>query len=180
MEENTNGQVNRMGTENYEVSDWDNALKKSSFDKVHKNLVINKKQSYTGKMKDRQMTPTENKEALVEYYLTKWKVNESGGMKMIKQSKYFKMDGTFKEHDRDNMELQLNEDGSYIFITQNDKANVLPLKIKVWDVMDLKEHNDCVLEFQGKLDELKERELDRLDLIISNTYMVVGYQDKEH
>ena len=54
------------------------------------------------------------------------------------------MDGTFKEHDRDNMELQLNEDGSYIFITQNDKANVLPLKIKVWDVMDLKEHNDCV------------------------------------
>ena len=62
------------------------------------------------------------------------------------------MDGTFKEHDRDNMELQLNEDGSYIFITQNDKANVLPLKIKVWDVMDLKEHNDCVLDFQCKLD----------------------------
>ena len=40
-----------MGTENYEVSDWDMTLKKSSFDKVHKNLVIDKKQSYTGKNK---------------------------------------------------------------------------------------------------------------------------------
>jgi hypothetical protein len=37
------------------------------------------------------------------------------------------------------MELQLNEDGSYIFITQNDNENMLPLKIKVWKIEDLKE-----------------------------------------
>jgi hypothetical protein len=43
------------------------------------------------------------------------------------QSDYFKMDGSFKEHERDVMELQLNEDGSFVFITQNDKANILPL-----------------------------------------------------
>lgn len=98
---------------------------------------------------------TENKEGLVEYFLAKWRVNENGGMKMIMQSEYFKMDGTFKEHDRDVMELQLNEDGSYIFITQNDKANILPLKIKVWDVKHLKEHEECVTGFDKKLVDLK-------------------------
>ena len=138
MNENKNGPVNRMGTENYEVADWDQTLKKCSFDKVHKNLVIDKKQSYINKNKS-QLMPTENKEGLAEYFLVKWRVNQNGGMKMIMQSDYFKMDGSFKEHERDVMELQLNEDGSFVFITQNDKANILPLQIKVWDIMDLKE-----------------------------------------
>lgn len=136
MVENKNPK-NRMATENYEVADWDMALKKSSFEKVHKNLVIDKTQSYTNKMKENQMMHTENRESMVEYFLTKWRINAQGGMKMILQSEYFKMDGTFKEHERDVMELQLNEDGSYIFITQNDKSNILPLKIKVWDVINL-------------------------------------------
>lgn len=51
------------------------------------------------------MMPTENREAKVEYYLTKWLVNSKGGMKMTMQSPMFKMDGTFKEHCEDNMEL---------------------------------------------------------------------------
>ncbi len=47
MKENPNP-VNRMRTENFEVSDWDMTLMKTPFDKVHKNLVIDKNQSYTG------------------------------------------------------------------------------------------------------------------------------------
>jgi hypothetical protein len=60
--------------------------------------------------------PTENREGYCEYVLTKWLVNKKGGMKMIMQSSPFKMDGTFKEHDEDIMELQLNEDGKYVFL----------------------------------------------------------------
>jgi hypothetical protein len=64
-------------------------------------------------------------------------VNRKGGMKMIMQSSVFKMDGTFKEHDVDNMELQLNEDGKFVYIVQNDTDNILETKIKVWDVETL-------------------------------------------
>ena len=105
MVENSKYAVNRMATENYEVADWDGTLKKSSFDKVHKNLVIDKKRSYTNKKKQTQLMYTENRDGMAEYYLTKWRVNSMGGMKMITQSAYFRMDGTFKEHERDHMEL---------------------------------------------------------------------------
>jgi hypothetical protein len=44
---------------------------------------------------------------------------------------------TFKEHDVNNMELQLNEDGKYVYIVQNDQDLILDTKIKVWDVMTL-------------------------------------------
>lgn len=42
--ENEKGPVNRMGTENYDLSDWDNFNKKLPFDcEPLKNLVIDKK-----------------------------------------------------------------------------------------------------------------------------------------
>ena len=113
--------VNRMGSENYDVSDWNDFNKKLPYGKKpQKNLVIDKTKSYIHKNQAEQMMPTENREAKVEYYLTKWLVNSKGGMKMTMQSPMFKMDGTFKEHCEDNMELQLNEDGKFLFIIQND------------------------------------------------------------
>lgn len=60
---------------------------------------------------------TENREAKVEYMLVKFRVNKLGGMKEVAQSKSFRMDGTFIEHELEGMELQLNENGKYIFIT---------------------------------------------------------------
>jgi hypothetical protein len=48
--------------------------------------------------------------------ITKWRVNQKGGLKLILQSDSFKMDGTFKEHEPGVMELQLNEDSKYVFI----------------------------------------------------------------
>jgi hypothetical protein len=67
--------VNRMGTENFDVSDWNKYNKKLPFGQFpNKNLVIDKKSSYIHSNSD-QLIPTENKEGQVEYYLTKWLVN---------------------------------------------------------------------------------------------------------
>jgi hypothetical protein len=49
LKENKNP-VNRMGTENYDVSDWDNFNKKLPFgSKPFKNLVLDKEKSYIHK-----------------------------------------------------------------------------------------------------------------------------------
>ena len=169
-----------MATENYEVADWDMTLKKSSFEKVHKNLVIDKQKSYTSRIKDNSLMYTDNREALVGHFLAKYRVNENGGMKFITQSGPFKLDGTYKEHDKDTMELKLNEDGSYVFLTQNDKDNILPLKMKVWDAITLEEDEDCIKVFESKFRDLKEKKLSKLDLIVDNTLLAVTYYDYDH
>ena len=60
---------------------------------------------------------TENREAKVEYMLVKFRVNKKGGMKEVVQSKSFRIDGTFIEHELEGMELQLNENGKFIYLT---------------------------------------------------------------
>lgn len=89
-----------MGTENYDLADWDRLNKQMPIDSSPINLIIDKEKSYTTTAKD-QMMSTEHKEAKVEYMLVKWTVNKKGGMKMILQSESFSMDGSFKEHDID-------------------------------------------------------------------------------
>ena len=78
--------------------------------------MIDREISYTKSIKD-QLMYTDNREAKVEYMLVKFRVNKLGGMKAVVQSKSFKMDGTFKEHKADGMELNLNEDGKYVFMS---------------------------------------------------------------
>jgi hypothetical protein len=78
--------------------------------------MVDREMTYTKSIK-KQLMYTENREAKVEYMLLLFRVNKLGGMKEIIQSESFKMDGTFVEHKRDGMELQLNMDGTFITIT---------------------------------------------------------------
>ena len=75
--------VNRMGTENYDIADFDNIQQKLAFDGAPKNLMIDRKTSYTKGIKDVLMY-TENKETKVEFMLVKFRVNKMGGLKEVK------------------------------------------------------------------------------------------------
>ena len=125
---------NRMGTENYELSDFDNKIESMTFDQKPLNLKVDRSQSYTRMYKDNLMS-TLNHEAKVEYFITKWKTNRQGGISKIAESPSFKIDGHFKQHKDEVMELELSDDGSLVFIIQNHDN--LDLKMKIWDVMTL-------------------------------------------
>lgn len=126
-----------MGTENYDIADFDNFQQKLAFDGAPKNLMIDRKTSYTKGIKDVLMY-TENKETKVEYMLVKFRVNKMGGLKEVKQSQSFKMDGTYIEHELEGLELQLSTAGKFIFITQNYNRE-LDLKLKIWDSIQMVE-----------------------------------------
>ena len=71
--------VNRMGTENYKTSDFDQQLEDMTFDQVPTNFTMRRDKTYTQYIKD-QLMNTEKREAQVEYFLTKWEVNQMGGI----------------------------------------------------------------------------------------------------
>jgi hypothetical protein len=76
-----------------------------------------------------------NQEASVEYFITKWKVNKNGGISKIAETPRFKIDGHFRAHKNGVMELELSDDGSVVYITQNVENQ--PLKMAIWDVNTL-------------------------------------------
>ena len=66
-----------MGTENYKLADFEENTEMGTFKNAPINLAANRKESYTHK--ERQfMMKTQNSEAQVEYYVTKWEYNPSG------------------------------------------------------------------------------------------------------
>lgn len=96
VQENPNP-MNRMGTENYIVSDFDDQVADMTFNKKPTNFKINRKQSYIKNVKD-ILVPTEKRDAMVEYYLSKYKLNKEGGIEKVIQSKSIKADGKYKIH----------------------------------------------------------------------------------
>jgi len=70
---------NRIGTENYELADYDKTNEGFIFDESPLNLKVDRNQSYVKKRKEKLMK-TSKEDAFVEYYLVKWKINSSGGI----------------------------------------------------------------------------------------------------
>lgn len=145
-------EVNRMGTENYDSADFNHIQQKLAFDRKPRNLMIDREMSYTKSIK-KQLMYTENREAKVEYMLVKFRVNKLGGMKEVVQSKSFRMNGTFVEHKIEGMELLLNEDGKFIFITQNYDAE-LDLSIRLWDTETLTEYTETMEIFESTIEKI--------------------------
>ena len=54
------------------------------------------------------------------------------------------------------------------------------MKIRVWDVKTLKEEQECVEPYEGKLRKLKDKLVNKIDLICDNRYLAVVYYDREH
>ena len=71
--------VNRMGTENYKNADFDNQLEDMTFDRKPSNFTMRRDKTYTQNI-DHYLMNTEKREAQVEYFLTKWEVNQRGGI----------------------------------------------------------------------------------------------------
>ena len=53
-----------------------------TFDKEPYNMVVNREKSYLNKIK-KNISLTKVKDAKVEYFLSKWKINELGCLKKI-------------------------------------------------------------------------------------------------
>lgn len=47
-------------------------------------------------------------------------------------------------------------------------------------MINLKEQEECVKPFEEKLVQLKLQKLNKLDLIVDNTYLAVTYYDQDH
>jgi hypothetical protein len=71
--------VNRMGTENYILADFDKKTKDIGFDKEPINLKVDRNASYT-KLNKSLLMKTSKRDAKVEYFLTKWKLSKNGGI----------------------------------------------------------------------------------------------------
>ena len=69
--------VNRMGTENYKLADFEENTEMGTFRSAAVNLAANRRETYTHQIKDNLMK-TQNSEAMIEYYITKWEYNPSG------------------------------------------------------------------------------------------------------
>lgn len=50
------------------------------------------------------------KDCKVEYFLSRWKTNENGGLMKVQQSESFKMQGKFVGHRDENLHLELSDD----------------------------------------------------------------------
>ena len=89
----------------------------------------------------RDLMRTKNNEALVECFLTKWKIDEKGSLMRLTQSKSFKLEGDFKPHKNGQFELKVSEDGKQIFIA-NEFLSIdgeKRVEIKIWNSTDLQE-----------------------------------------
>jgi hypothetical protein len=161
--------------------------------------MVDKDESYTKSISDVLMD-TDNREAKVELMLVKFRVNQRGGMKEVAQSRSFRMDGTFREHEIEGFELLLNDSGDYIFITQNYDSS-LNLDIRMWDSNTLREVTDeKVSRFRPKLEELSKARVNKfqeylienpehnlpkdyqinMEMLFNNQYMAVSYFDFRH
>ena len=71
-----------MGTENYKLADFEKSTDQSPFSDPPINLKVSLKESdsYT-KAIERHLMKTPNKEARVEYFLTKFEYNNKGSLR---------------------------------------------------------------------------------------------------
>ena len=68
------------------------------FDKNPANFTVNKKVSYTKRIRHNLMK-TEKNAARVEYFLSKWRINLNGGISKVLQSDTFTIQGgSFRPH----------------------------------------------------------------------------------
>jgi hypothetical protein len=103
--ENLPSHVNRMGTENYKLADFEKNTDQSPFSEAPLNLMANRKVSYTNQIQQHLMK-TQNKEARVEYFLTKFEYNDKGSLRKWGQSFSFKFENMrFQKHKHGQMEL---------------------------------------------------------------------------
>jgi len=63
-----------MGTENYKLADSFEDTEKLPFNEMPTNLVVDRKQAYLKKIKEK-LSFTKCRDAKVEYYLSRWKIN---------------------------------------------------------------------------------------------------------
>ena len=88
--------VNRMGTENYKLADFDDKLRDFTFDEEPINLQSERSMSYT-KCIDHHLMKTIKRDSKVQYMLSRWLVNlGNGGIIKLDQSEHFRLDGFFK------------------------------------------------------------------------------------
>lgn len=80
-----------MGTENYVVADFDKNIDQSPFSTRPLNLRVNREESYTNQIK-KVLMKTQNSEARVEYFITKWQYNHKGSLRKVEQSESFRFD----------------------------------------------------------------------------------------
>ena len=90
---------------------------------------------------------TTNKDAKVEYFLTKWRANKTGAFEKIRQSESFRLDGHFKVHQDRQMRLEVTDDGKHAYIVQDFDS--LPFKILCWEVATLEKLADVDPEASG-------------------------------
>ena len=108
--------VNRMGTENYKLADYEENTETSVFKDAPVNLRANRKSSYVHQ-NSKNMMKTQNSEANVEYYVTKWEYNTEGQLRKVAQSESFKFDKTrFMPHKRGQMDLQQTTDAQFVYV----------------------------------------------------------------
>ena len=69
--------VNRMGTENFKLADFEEQTEIGTFRRAPINLGANRKETYTHANRE-TLLKTQNSEALIEYYITKWQYNSQG------------------------------------------------------------------------------------------------------
>jgi hypothetical protein len=86
-----------MSTENYKLSDLMNTTDGMTFDSDATNLVVDKKNaSYLNDEDIRsKLSYTQIKDAKVEYFLSRWTVNDQGCIMKVQQSKSFVLKGKF-------------------------------------------------------------------------------------
>jgi len=99
-----------MGTENYKLADYEGNTDQSVFNKAPVNLRANREKSHVNKNDDK-LSKTQNHEALVEYFITKWQYSHDGSLRKVRQSASFKFQSRFKPHKDGQMELSQTADG---------------------------------------------------------------------
>jgi len=118
--------VNRMGTENYNLADYNNSTEKMTFENKPVNLMVDRSCNNYLSRKDirKKLSYTYIKDAKVEYFLSRWRVNNKGCIMKVQQSESFVLKGKFTGHKNNLLHLELSDDLKLVYIvTYFDKDN---------------------------------------------------------
>lgn len=88
------------------------------------------------------------------------------------ESKTFKLGHYFKSHKEGSMELEINDDGNYVFIVEkNIEDNQSKMEMKIWRV-------DTLEEVQMDIPiRINKQRVESIDLLSNNQFMMVTYTD---